>query len=39
VPPLKLLAGGRSTACLHHERCIESLEAERAGLGAEGAAQ
>jgi oligopeptide/dipeptide ABC transporter ATP-binding protein len=29
-PPLKLLAGGRMTACLHHERCIESLEAERA---------
>jgi oligopeptide/dipeptide ABC transporter ATP-binding protein len=21
VPPLRLLAGGRSTACLHHERC------------------
>ena len=29
-PPLKLLAGGRMTACLHHERCIESIEAERA---------
>src|SRR6266853_1099375 len=26
-PPLKLLAGGRATACLHHERTIESLEA------------
>jgi oligopeptide/dipeptide ABC transporter ATP-binding protein len=30
VPPLKLLPGGRATACLHHERCIEALEAERA---------
>jgi len=29
-PPLRLLAGGRATACLHYERCIESLEAERA---------
>jgi oligopeptide/dipeptide ABC transporter ATP-binding protein len=29
-PPLKLLGGGRATACLHHERTIESLEAERA---------
>jgi oligopeptide/dipeptide ABC transporter ATP-binding protein len=29
-PPLKLLSGGRATACLHHERCIEALEAERA---------
>jgi len=29
-PPLKLLPGGRATACLHHERCIEALEAERA---------
>jgi oligopeptide/dipeptide ABC transporter ATP-binding protein len=29
-PPLKLLAGGRATACLHHERCIEAVEAERA---------
>ncbi len=29
-PPLKLLAGGRMTACLHHARCIESIEAERA---------
>jgi len=29
-PPLKLLAGGRATACLHHERCIEEIEAERA---------
>jgi len=28
-PPLKLLAGGRATACLHYERCIEALEAER----------
>jgi oligopeptide/dipeptide ABC transporter ATP-binding protein len=29
-PPLKVLGGGRATACLHHERTIESLEAERA---------
>jgi peptide/nickel transport system ATP-binding protein/oligopeptide transport system ATP-binding protein len=29
-PPLLQLAGGRATACLHHERCIESIEAERA---------
>jgi oligopeptide/dipeptide ABC transporter ATP-binding protein len=29
-PPLRLLAGGRATACLHYERCIEALEAERA---------
>jgi oligopeptide/dipeptide ABC transporter ATP-binding protein len=28
-PPLKLLGGGRATACLHHERTIEALEAER----------
>jgi oligopeptide/dipeptide ABC transporter ATP-binding protein len=30
VPPLRLLAGGRATACLHYERCIEAVEAERA---------
>ncbi len=30
VPPLKPLPGGRATACLHHERCIEAIEAERA---------
>ena len=29
-PPLRLLPGGRATACLHHERCIEAIEAERA---------
>ena len=29
-PPLKALGGGRMTACLHYERCIESIEAERA---------
>jgi peptide/nickel transport system ATP-binding protein/oligopeptide transport system ATP-binding protein len=29
-PPLLQLSGGRATACLHHERCIESIEAERA---------
>jgi peptide/nickel transport system ATP-binding protein/oligopeptide transport system ATP-binding protein len=29
-PPLKPLAGGRMTACLHYERTIESIEAERA---------
>jgi oligopeptide/dipeptide ABC transporter ATP-binding protein len=30
VPPLRLLPGGRATACLHYERCAESLEAEGA---------
>jgi oligopeptide/dipeptide ABC transporter ATP-binding protein len=30
-PPMKSLPGGRATACLHYERTIESLEAERAG--------
>jgi oligopeptide/dipeptide ABC transporter ATP-binding protein len=30
VPPLRLLDGGRATACLHYERCIEAVEAERA---------
>jgi peptide/nickel transport system ATP-binding protein/oligopeptide transport system ATP-binding protein len=30
-PPMKPLPGGRATACLHYERTIESLEAERAG--------
>ena len=34
VPPLRLLAGGRSTACLHHERCDEVLEAEGTWQGA-----
>ena len=29
-PPMKPLAGGRMTACLHYERTIESIEAERA---------
>jgi len=29
-PPLLQLAGGRATACLHHERCHEPLEAEGA---------
>ena len=29
-PPLRLLPGGRATACLHHERCAESLEAQEA---------
>jgi len=29
-PPLRPLAGGRMTACLHYERTIESIEAERA---------
>jgi oligopeptide/dipeptide ABC transporter ATP-binding protein len=28
--PLRLLPGGRATACLHHERCIEALAADRA---------
>jgi oligopeptide/dipeptide ABC transporter ATP-binding protein len=30
--PLRLLPGGRATACLHHERCIEALAADRAQL-------
>ena len=34
VPPLRLLAGGRATACLHHERCDEVLEAEGTWQGA-----
>jgi oligopeptide/dipeptide ABC transporter ATP-binding protein len=29
-PPLRVLAGGRSTACLHYERCAEPLPAEGA---------
>jgi oligopeptide/dipeptide ABC transporter ATP-binding protein len=29
-PPLRLLPGGRATACLHYERCAGSLEAEEA---------
>jgi len=29
--PLRALAGGRSTACLHYERCEEALASERAG--------
>ena len=29
-PPLKLLVGGRATACLHYERTIEAIETERA---------
>ena len=28
--PLRVLPGGRSTACLHYERCEEALAAERA---------
>jgi oligopeptide/dipeptide ABC transporter ATP-binding protein len=27
-PPLRLLDGGRATACLHHERCQETFEPE-----------
>jgi oligopeptide/dipeptide ABC transporter ATP-binding protein len=34
-PPLMPLPGGRATACLHYERTIESLEAERAALAQE----
>jgi oligopeptide/dipeptide ABC transporter ATP-binding protein len=37
-PPLEPLPGGRATACLHYERTIESLEAERAAARAEGVA-
>ncbi len=29
-PPLLVLAGGRATACLHHERCAEALRTEGA---------
>jgi oligopeptide/dipeptide ABC transporter ATP-binding protein len=29
-PPLLPLAGGRATACLHHERCLDELETEGA---------
>ena len=28
--PLRLLPGGRATACLHHERCREAVAADRA---------
>ncbi len=28
--PLRLLAGGRATACLHYERCAEAVAADRA---------
>jgi oligopeptide/dipeptide ABC transporter ATP-binding protein len=28
--PLRTLPGGRATACLHHERCLEALAADRA---------
>ena len=31
VPPLRLIAGDRATACLHYERCDEVFEAEGAG--------
>ncbi len=27
--PLRLLPGGRETACLHPERCVEALAADR----------
>jgi oligopeptide/dipeptide ABC transporter ATP-binding protein len=30
MPPLREIAGGRQTACLHYERIAESLEAEGA---------
>jgi peptide/nickel transport system ATP-binding protein/oligopeptide transport system ATP-binding protein len=29
-PPLRLLPGGRATACLHYERCAEVLQIEEA---------
>jgi oligopeptide/dipeptide ABC transporter ATP-binding protein len=28
--PLRLLPGGRATACLHHERCLQAAGADRA---------
>ena len=30
-PPLVVLPGGRATACLHHERCLEATEMQRTG--------
>jgi peptide/nickel transport system ATP-binding protein/oligopeptide transport system ATP-binding protein len=30
-PPLLVLDGGRATACLHHERCLDVAEMEGAG--------
>ncbi len=30
MPPLLPIAGGRSTACLHHERCLDELQTEGA---------
>jgi ABC-type dipeptide/oligopeptide/nickel transport system ATPase component len=29
-PPLRLIDGGRATACLHYERCLESARTEGA---------
>jgi oligopeptide/dipeptide ABC transporter ATP-binding protein len=29
-PPLRLLRGGRATACLHHERCVEAAQPQSA---------
>ncbi len=29
--PLRVLPGGRSTACLHYERCQEAVAADRLG--------
>jgi len=31
-PPLRLVAAGRATACLHHDRCLEALRTEGADL-------
>jgi len=31
-PPLRLVATGRATACLHHDRCLEALRTEGADL-------
>jgi hypothetical protein len=28
---LRILPGGRATACLHYERCLDALAADRAG--------
>jgi oligopeptide/dipeptide ABC transporter ATP-binding protein len=30
-PPLRLVAAGHDTACLHHERCIDALRADAEG--------
>jgi peptide/nickel transport system ATP-binding protein/oligopeptide transport system ATP-binding protein len=31
MPPLEVIGAGRATACLHYERCLETLDAQEAG--------